>query len=83
MNKADNEAGNAAIDSLLNYETVKVRSNPLPPHTQPDFSPHPSSVCQFFPFITSFSSLFLSFTQARHIEVNKYLLGCGNSVSLA
>ncbi len=24
MNKADNEAGNAAIDSLLNYETVKV-----------------------------------------------------------
>ncbi|KAK6276787.1 hypothetical protein J4Q44_G00392210, partial [Coregonus suidteri] len=25
MNKADNEAGNAAIDSLLNYETVKVR----------------------------------------------------------
>lgn len=33
MNKADNEAGNAAIDSLLNYETVKVRSNPLPSHT--------------------------------------------------
>ncbi|XP_062331786.1 iron-sulfur clusters transporter ABCB7, mitochondrial isoform X3 [Osmerus eperlanus] len=25
MNKADNEAGNAAIDSLLNYETVKER----------------------------------------------------------
>lgn len=25
MNKADNDAGNAAIDSLLNYETVKVR----------------------------------------------------------
>ncbi|CAB1337586.1 unnamed protein product [Coregonus sp. 'balchen'] len=24
MNKADNEAGNAAIDSLLNYETVKT-----------------------------------------------------------
>jgi ABC-type transport system involved in Fe-S cluster assembly fused permease/ATPase subunit len=24
MNKADNDAGNAAIDSLLNYETVKV-----------------------------------------------------------
>lgn len=30
MNKADNEAGNAAIDSLLNYETVKVRTNPHP-----------------------------------------------------
>ena len=24
MNKADNEAGSMAIDSLLNYETVKV-----------------------------------------------------------
>ena len=24
MNKADNEAGSLAIDSLLNYETVKV-----------------------------------------------------------
>ena len=24
MNKADNEAGNKAIDSLINYETVKV-----------------------------------------------------------
>lgn len=30
MNKADNDAGNAAIDSLLNYETVKVGSDPLP-----------------------------------------------------
>lgn len=29
MNKADNEAGNAAIDSLLNYETVKVRPCPI------------------------------------------------------
>ncbi|NXM79578.1 ABCB7 protein, partial [Oenanthe oenanthe] len=27
MNKADNDAGNAAIDSLLNYETVKYFSN--------------------------------------------------------
>ncbi|KAF1384556.1 hypothetical protein PFLUV_G00121440 [Perca fluviatilis] len=27
MNKADNEAGNAAIDSLLNYETVKYFNN--------------------------------------------------------
>ena len=26
MNKADNEAGTKAIDSLINYETVKVRS---------------------------------------------------------
>ena len=26
MNKADNDAGNKAIDSLINYETVKVRS---------------------------------------------------------
>lgn len=25
MNKAENEAGNKAIDSLINYETVKVR----------------------------------------------------------
>jgi ABC-type transport system involved in Fe-S cluster assembly fused permease/ATPase subunit len=25
MNKYDNEAGSLAIDSLLNYETVKVR----------------------------------------------------------
>ena len=24
MNKADNEAGSQAIDSLINYETVKV-----------------------------------------------------------
>ena len=24
MNQADNEAGNQAIDSLINYETVKV-----------------------------------------------------------
>jgi ATP-binding cassette subfamily B (MDR/TAP) protein 7 len=24
MNKAENEAGNKAIDSLINYETVKV-----------------------------------------------------------
>ncbi len=24
MNKADNEAGNRAIDSLINFETVKV-----------------------------------------------------------
>ena len=26
MNKADNEAGNKAVDSLINYETVKVHS---------------------------------------------------------
>lgn len=26
MNQAENEAGNRAIDSLINYETVKVRS---------------------------------------------------------
>lgn len=25
MNEADNEAGNRAVDSLINYETVKVR----------------------------------------------------------
>jgi len=25
MNKADNEAGNRAIDSLINFETVKVQ----------------------------------------------------------
>lgn len=27
MNKADNEAGSQAIDSLINYETVKVLSH--------------------------------------------------------
>lgn len=27
MNQAENEAGNKAIDSLINYETVKVSSN--------------------------------------------------------
>lgn len=27
MNKAENEAGNKAIDSLINYETVKVRKS--------------------------------------------------------
>lgn len=25
MNEAENEAGNKALDSLINYETVKVR----------------------------------------------------------
>ena len=29
MNKADQEAGNKAIDSLINYETVKVTSHVL------------------------------------------------------
>ncbi|GFO42147.1 Iron-sulfur clusters transporter atm1, mitochondrial [Plakobranchus ocellatus] len=29
MNKADNEAGNVAIDSLINYETVKYFNNEL------------------------------------------------------
>lgn len=28
MNKAENEAGNKAVDSLINYETVKVRLFP-------------------------------------------------------
>lgn len=27
MNQAENEAGNKAIDSLINYETVKVSNN--------------------------------------------------------
>lgn len=27
MNQADNEAGSKAIDSLINYETVKVNFN--------------------------------------------------------
>ena len=26
MNKAENEAGNLAVDSLINYETVKVNN---------------------------------------------------------
>jgi len=29
MNKAENEAGNKAVDSLINYETVKVTVIPL------------------------------------------------------
>ena len=29
MNQADNDAGNKAIDSLINYETVKVRFKEL------------------------------------------------------
>lgn len=40
MNKADNDAGNAAIDSLLNYETVKVKHVP---HTQSHFSSQAAS----------------------------------------
>ena len=27
MNEADNEAGNKAVDSLINYETVKYFNN--------------------------------------------------------
>jgi len=29
MNKAENEAGNKAVDSLINYETVKVTIIPV------------------------------------------------------
>lgn len=43
MNKADNEAGNAAIDSLLNYETVKVRFTPHT-HTHTLMQPHFASL---------------------------------------
>lgn len=39
MNKADNEAGNAAIDSLLNYETVKVSFSSLK-HARALLKPH-------------------------------------------
>lgn len=45
MNKADNDAGNAAIDSLLNYETVKVKHVP---HTQSHFSSQASFNLNFF-----------------------------------
>lgn len=49
MNKADNDAGNAAIDSLLNYETVKVKHVP---HTQSRFSFQASfNLNVFLPFI--------------------------------
>lgn len=45
MNKADNEAGNAAIDSLLNYETVKVRFTPhTHTHTHTLIQPHFASL---------------------------------------
>lgn len=57
MNAADNEAGNAAIDSLLNYETVKVRS--ILPHKHIPY-PHPSSLWQSFAFIASFLVFFFS-----------------------
>ncbi|XP_066496175.1 iron-sulfur clusters transporter ABCB7, mitochondrial [Tiliqua scincoides] len=36
MNKADNDAGNAAVDSLLNYETVKYFNNEKYEATQYD-----------------------------------------------
>ena len=34
MNRADNEAGSTAIDSLINYETVKVSLNTKFSHSQ-------------------------------------------------
>lgn len=55
MNKADNEAGNAAIDSLLNYETVKV-SFKCPTHTH---------TCTHLP------NLLLELTLTKHIDINK------------
>jgi len=30
MNQAENDAGNKAIDSLINYETVKVGNKGIP-----------------------------------------------------
>lgn len=68
MNKADNDAGNAAIDSLLNYETVKVKHVP---HTQSHFSSQAASYfCISLSFIifSLFSPLHLSgrvFTRPR------------------
>lgn len=59
MNKADNEAGNAAIDSLLNYETVKVSSSP-PPHTTMLFIPN-IFYLSILPLYHLFSGLFLLF----------------------
>lgn len=60
MNKADNEAGNAAIDSLLNYETVKVRPSPRT---------SPSSSNFITPFLLFFFYIF-------DYELKKYWLGC-------
>ena len=34
MNKADNQAGSQAIDSLINYETVKVSFTEKPKYNQ-------------------------------------------------
>ncbi len=39
MNEADNQASNRAIDSLINYETVKVGDVPPPPLVLWPFSP--------------------------------------------
>lgn len=65
MNKADNDAGNAAIDSLLNYETVKVT------HALSHFSFQAASyfyISLSFIIFSSFSPLHLSehvFTRPR------------------
>jgi hypothetical protein len=47
MNKAENEAGNIAVDSLINYETVKVTIVPVTLFTL-DFRFSPcSETCMF------------------------------------
>lgn len=68
MNKADNDAGNAAIDSLLNYETVKVKHVP---HTQSHFSSRASFNLNFFLLFHLF--YFILFIWVGHIELNRYL----------
>lgn len=64
MNKADNEAGNAAIDSLLNYETVKVN---FCPHTHTS-----SSIYLFIYPLSPFPLSSLPFIPADDFDLNKY-----------
>ena len=51
--KADNEAGNKAVDSLINYETVKYFNNEVKISYYPLFPP---SLCllKFFHFFAVF-----------------------------
>lgn len=62
MNKADNEAGNAAIDSLLNYETVKVS--------------HTVSYPQGFSFVLPWMWWCLYTTGQNHLLLMSFIWRC-------
>lgn len=63
MNKADNDAGNAAIDSLLNYETVKVKKPKafLTVHIVITWVDLINSACRFVPFAQKKRFFFIPF----------------------